>query len=224
MKIMKYVAESGTERETGIFLRTLERTVRDYSFLLGDGWRCVLEKQYEDEEKACYHIDVQSDRGGGDYAHVKMDTLRSFPNLWASGNVNFTEFVELVESKVADSKGFAENLKLIKELGSFNLIPLSLRESLRDEVGITYFYGGIRIHFSSMSVADNDIDKRNGEIRIAFSGASQEQDLFFALTIIKALNEAYDEIYPYSNYVFALDRFKNIPMVRFWLELLKIEG
>lgn len=79
------------------------------------------------------------------------------------------------------------------------------------------------MRYEDLIVKDDRITTEKGEIRIAFSGASQEQDLFFALSIFEALNNSFVSLYPNTHGWLNLRKLEEISAVKFWLDLLSIK-
>lgn len=65
--------------------------------------------------------------------------------------------------------------------------------------------------------------KKTGVIRIAFSGASQEQDLFFAVSVLRMIIEKAEDNFPTARVKFDLNGLKEFPAIRMWLQLLGVE-
>lgn len=68
------------------------------------------------------------------------------------------------------------------------------------------------------------VSDESGEIRIAFSGASEEQDLFFALMIFRELNDSFAKIYPNTQGSLDLSGLQAISAVNLYINLLGIKG
>lgn len=220
MKIITYSnrAESNSEAKTGVILRKLEQLVRKYSYLVPNGWRLILKMQATGDAKPYYHIDVQSDNGGGSYAEAKMSTLERFPERAATGGDSLRELLEALEDW-----SHTVRYKKISALESIDLLTEDMWLWLRDKVGFAPCYGGIRIPYEDKIVEGNEISDESGEIRIAFSGASAEQDLFFALMIFRALNDSFVKLYPNTQGWLNLRKLQEVPAVKLWLDLLEIE-
>jgi len=217
MKIITYKTEGNSDAKTGVILRTLEHLVCKYAYLVPDGWRFILKMQVAGETKPYYHLDVQSKDGGGDYARAKMSTLEKFPKRAATGGDTLSNLL-----KAISMLDYTDYYKQISELESIDLLTENMWVWLRDEVEFAPCYGGIRIPYEDLIVEGDEISTEIGEIRIAFSGASQEQDIFFALNIFRALNDSFVEIYPNTQGRLDLSKLEKVPAVKFWLDLLGI--
>jgi hypothetical protein len=218
METIIYKAESGSEAKTGVILRKLEQLVCKYPYLVLSGWRLILKMQVEGESEPYYHIDVQSNKGGGSYAKAKMSTLERHTKHDSTGNDSFCELREIL-GPWRDR----DECKQIFALNNIDALTKDMSIWLRDNVGFTHYYGGIRIPYEDKVVEGDKILTEFGEIRIAFSGASSEQDLFFALMIFRALNNSFVKLYPNTQVWLDLRKLQKVPAVKFWLDLLEIE-
>lgn len=226
MKVLNYVAPdaddptSKTNEKTGIVLRELERLVCKYDYLVPNGWRFILEMVSDGE--VYWGIDIQSNKGGGAYAEAKMETLKKFPTYAATGDIPLREIVGhfLRNVRLVPSDGIADALKYY--LDDSDMLSESQWEGLCSS-GYAPCHGGIRIPYEDLIVEESEITTETGEIRLAFSGASQEQDIFFALAVFRALNDSFVTLYPNTQGWLNLRRLQEIPEVKFWLDLLQIK-
>ncbi|MCL2002019.1 hypothetical protein FWG76_01280 [Candidatus Saccharibacteria bacterium] len=219
MKILTYTTESNADAKTGVFLRRLERLVCNFAYLVPNGWRCIAKMQATGDESPFWHIDVQGNKGGGSFAEAKMQTLEFFPKKAATGEKDILELIRMCESRGANDSF----LSLIKNLASPDNITREKHEFIRDNFGITSFYGGVRIPYEDLIVEGDKINSETGEIRISFSGASAEQDLFFALSAFKAINDSFVELYPNTQGWLNLRSLETIPAIKLWLDILGIK-
>lgn len=218
MKIITYKTEGNSDAKTGVILRKLEQLVCKYAYLVPNGWRLILKMQVTGDVEPYYHIDVQGEKGGGNYAEAKMSTLERFPERAATGDDSLHELLEVL--KDWNGTGRYEH---ISALESIDLLTEDMWLWLRDEVGFAPCYGGIRIPYEDIIVEENRISNESGEIRITFSGASAEQDLFFALMVFRVLNDSFVKLYPNTQGWLNLRKLQEVPVVKFWLDLLEIE-
>jgi hypothetical protein len=227
MKILTYVAENESKAKTGVILRKLEQLVRDFHYLLPNGWRFILKMQTAEMTEPYYHIDVQSNNGGGSFAEVKMAMLESQQDMAASGEIDIKRLIDMLNNSPDD---MSEDKKLIKRSIINELIKLSevsqiSKEAwrmIRDHFNITGYHGAVRVPYEDLEVEDDSINYESGEIRISFSGASQEQDILFALWVLKTLNTSFPQLYPNTQGWLNLRKLEKIPAVKLWLDLLEI--
>jgi hypothetical protein len=214
-------ADSKSDEKTAIIWRKLEQLVCDYGYLVPDGWRFILKMQAAGDSVPYYHIDVQGDKGGGNYAEAKMLTLEQFPERAATGGDSIQELLEILHRYNYNG---TDRYAQISKLQSTDLLNEDLHLWLRDEVGFTTYYGGIRIPYKDIIVEGGKITEEFGEIRIAFSGASAEQDLFFGLMVFGTLNDSFTGLYPNIQGWLDLRKLQKIPAIKFWLDILGIKG
>jgi len=113
VKIYKSDADIKSDEKAAVILRIVGHLVCEYAYLVPNGWRLILKmKATSDSEPYC-HIDIQSDKGGGSFAEVKMQTLEAFPNHAASGIISYAEIRELIinRSKDADDQELLEYIR-----------------------------------------------------------------------------------------------------------------
>ncbi|MCL2038453.1 hypothetical protein FWG86_00920 [Candidatus Saccharibacteria bacterium] len=222
MKTLHYSSEEkNAEAKTGIFLRHLAWLESNFSYLVPRGWRCIIKMQTDGEIDPFWMIDVQSEQGGGSYAEAKMSTLERFLAKAATGGESIADIMRMLEQLKLDNTGLA---KLIRELKDPEQMTKDMYEWLRDGAGIAPYYGGVRIMYKDLIVEGTEIRKETGEIRIAFSGASEEQDLFFALSILRELNGSFAKLYPNTQGKLDLSELEKIPAAKLWLDLFKLKG
>lgn len=219
MKIINYKDEGSSEAKTGLILRELEHLVCKYVYLVPNGWRFIIKMQVNGEAEPYYYLDVQSDKGGGDYAEAKMSTLELFPDRAATGGDSIRDLVNMIASQERTDNDW---VKRIFERENVDQLTDETWEWLRDEVKITPCYGGIRIPYKDQIIGESEITDETGEIRIAFSGASQEQDIFFALGVFNALNDSFVRLYPNTQGWLNLSELEEIPAIKFWLDIFQI--
>ena len=225
MKTLNYTAPhandpaSKTNEKAGVILRELERLVCQYDYLVPNGWRFILEMVSDGE--VYWGIDIQGNKGGGTYAEAKMETLKKFPNYDATGDIPLREILGhfLRNAKLVPSDGVADALRCYPD--DSDMLSESQWEDLRSN-GYAPCHGGIRIPYEDMIADGTEITTETGEIRFAFSGASEEQDVFFALSVFKALNKAFLTLYPNTQGWLDLRKLRAIPEVQFWLDRLEI--
>jgi hypothetical protein len=222
MKIILCKAEDNSDAKTGVILRALEHFVCRYEGVLPNGWRFIIKMQIDGDTEPYYHLDVQSNKGGGNFAEVKMATLEA-EGVAASGAVDLARLVEIVESAEGDTPDKRRVLKALSELEDVGQASKELWRTIRDSYNVTAYHGAVRIPYEDLIAEGGAVTEEHGEIRISFSGASQEQDLFFALSVFRELNASFGKLYPNTQGWINLRALKQIPMVDFWINALGIE-
>lgn len=95
-------------------------------------------------------------------------------------------------------------------------------EMLRDKYKLAPCYGGIRVYYKDLTVDGDCVNYEAGEIRFAFSGASEEQDIFFGLGVFKELINSFVRIYPDTQGWYDIRELSCVPAVKFWIDILGI--
>lgn len=233
MNILKSSIENNQKLSTAT-LRSIERLVCVHGYTVEDGWRAIIEMQCEGEEHPYFQLDVQSNRSGGDYAEAKMQMLKHFPDLTATGLESPKEFVARLDQHIEQIP--PEQLETFKAVKS-NIAKLEhieqMRrcdaESLRD-CGLTSYKGAIRVPYETLVSTKHGIDRASGEVRIAFNGAEEWQDtfskewqdVFFTMDILADLRQSLNELWEYDQIWFNLRGLEADPQTKMWLNLLGI--
>ena len=148
MKVNNYVSQCTPELNAKI-MRGIEKLVCDYSENLPNGWRCCIEFQRDKEHKPYYQLDIESNKGGGSFAPVKMQMLKICPSINATGTASIDDIRDALQN--INPKGVDNEItkSLLEELDEMECLPNFLDviwEKLKD-CGITHWYGGIRIPY-----------------------------------------------------------------------------
>ena len=218
MKVLGYQAEKGYEEKTGAILGKLERLVCEHKYLVPNGWRCIVRMQrYEGLHPYYYHLDVQSDRGGGSWAEAKMHTVETLEGCGATFPMSIKELCDVLED--CYESDFADEFSKCENVASLSKEQMARLVDCENGPGIAPGYGGIAVPYDRLIVKEDRAMSEKGEIRVAFSGASQEQDLFFALIVFRTLRGLFMGEHCWID----LGELEKIPPIKFWLDLLQIK-
>lgn len=88
--------------------------------------------------------------------------------------------------------------------------------------GLTHWYGGLRIPYDSLVTEGDSIHNKKGEIRIAFSGAKEWQDVFFALRIFYGIQVIMNELWSSDQIWYNLRNLQEDPVVGFWINNMEV--
>lgn len=209
---------------TGGLMRQIASLTSDFEYLLPNGWRAIIEIHSFTEQPTGseYLLDLQSDIGGGSFAPAKIKTLEIFPSINATGGETIKDLQEMVEEidrKSGQKHSQTEMFSELCNLPHSGCIKGKLREWLRDQCEISPYYGGIRIPFACISA---DSYPYTGEVLIAFSGAIEWQDLFFAFTIFRELQKLLNHHFPKNLYTYDLAPLKTLCETSIWINLYGI--
>lgn len=208
-------------------LRNLEKLVCNHSDAVSNGWRSIIEMQRDGEDHPYFQLDIQGNKGGGLYAEAKMAMLKRYPDLAATGLENPATFADRIRGFLCDRPEGQQipfvdvAMNKIAELDYIEQMPKSTAEFLRAN-GLTSYKGAIRVPYEILVSAEHGIDRSKGEIRIAFSGAEEWQDLFFATDILADLRQSLDELWDYDQIWLNLRGLEADPQTKMWLKLLGI--
>ena len=211
-----------------VMLRNIERLVCAYDASVADGWRAIIEMQCNGEDHPYFLLDVQSNRGGGNYAEVKMAMLKRFGDLAATGLDSVGTFLDRITPVLKDQPEGQEipyadaALTKIAGLEYIEQMPKGTAEFLREH-GLTSYKGAIRVPYEILvSTEEGKIDPTSGEIRIAFSGAEEWQDMFFATDILAELQQSLNELWEHDQIWLNLRGLRANHQTAMWLKLLGI--
>lgn len=107
---------------------------------------------------------------------------------------------------------------------SLRQMPPEMIETL-GAYGFTAYAGAIRVLFERLVPRANFVTGREkGEILISFSGAKEWQDLFFAASLLKTVQQAMsNDLERYGQTRYNLYELKRNPETMFWIDALKLE-
>lgn len=222
------------EEIMAVAMDQIEKLVCRYRYILPRGWRSII--KIEDPKQAKVHLDLQSNQSGGSFAEVKMKTLERF-NKAATGTDDIKFIHDLIPEylhhlahglttpeTVKQSNKAYDFLKMIStEITSATELRRSHHEWLREELGYTNYYGAFCVPFDVLSAkVGSSNDCQRGLIKVAFSGASEEQDVMFAMWIFQRIQEAMVETFKKDQFWFNLRDLEEIPKIRFWIDNLRV--
>lgn len=226
MKRLRYEVVTGNEGLISSYeeiiataMRQVEELVCDRNYLLRRGWRIIIKISGHTDVEVM--LDLQSNHGGGSFAEVKMATLENIhTKRAATGGDDISYIEELInEHDLQDTELGHE----ICETWCSDNLSRRHHEWLKDHLGYTNFEGAIRIPYQALSAKLGEPNTpQNGEIRVAFSGATQEQDVMFAMWVARTIQETLAEHFPKEQFWFNLRDLQEIPTTRLWIDLLRI--
>ena len=211
-------------------LYMLSQLAEQHNYALGDGWRAIIELQTVGDAEPFFVIDAAANElGGGDFAETKMQTLKMFPAMAATGLDTPEEFAKRLRCELSpleeegldafaalteDIRGFARNEHMF---GEFNKI-------LRDRLGLTTYRGAIRAPSRVTCTDENgQLKQYYGEIRVSFSGAKEWQDMFMACQLLGAFQHYVRSAW-HAHVELSLDRLRQDSQYAMWLNLLEMKN
>lgn len=219
-------------------LRMLEHDVCNFEYVVPSGWRCIVKVidttptvEGNPSQTELLYLDVQSNRGGGTYAKAKMRSMEEF-DVFKSATHPLEDGGTLMKVIADAGVKLTEGTPNIA-FGDINAINDEAWDWLRDQ-GIAPWYGGISVPYDCLASVPAGggcqhgevhyaMKQKTGIIRIAFSGASQEQDLFFATSVLRMMIDKADDNFPTAQAWFNLRGLREIPAIKMWLQLLGIK-
>lgn len=198
-------------------MNQVEKIVCKYRYILPRGWRCIT--KIDDPRRVGVHLDLQANPGGGSFAEVKMKTLEDF-NKAATGTDNIDFIHELIGMAGQQNSELGQE---ILNMSSTAELRRAHHEWLKNELGYTDFYGAFCVPYDMLSARVGSSEKyQHGSIKIAFSGASEEQDVMFAMWTFRRIQNAMVETFKRDQFWFNLRELEEIPKVRFWIDNLDV--
>lgn len=228
MNVIKYDSQCKPQLNAQI-MRSIEAHVCHHRNLLPNGWRCAIEFQRTEDSTPYYMLDIQSNQGGGEYAPIKMTMLKQFPDRAATGGDTPATFSQLIDGHVPldVATPIIDKLAHMKRLTELD----DEYWEILSHYGLTHWYGGIRIPYDILVTESDDtlfasskqtVNRTKGEIRIAFSGAKEWEDVFFAFCIFMDLQNTLDQLWDQDQIWYNLRGLKADPHLEVWLDLLGI--
>lgn len=242
----EHISENGRmklQEAVAQILRVLDHNTRTFDYVLPESWRCIVKivnaassipvMRSNPRYTELLHLDVHSRADGRwNYAEAQMNLMEK------------VEYFAFATSPLKNAKmlrGVLADAEAIAKGDISDNIPLDNISNINDatwgwlrDQGIAPWYGGITVPyecFVSMPAGDDcdhcknryRMKKELGMIRIAFDGASPEQNLFFALSVLKVMIQEADHNFPTARARFSLDELNKIPTIKMWLQLLGIK-
>ena len=238
MKVLEYKSQCTPQLNARI-MRSIEALVCRHRNILPNGWRCLVEFQRSENDHPYYHLDIQSNQGGGDFAPVKMQMLKHFPERAATGGDTPEDFCKIMEDFRSTKRPPGQYIPddivcpIINKLTHMQRLT-ELDNSYWDilsRYGLTHWYGGIRIPYDILVTEDDDallagseqvVNQTTGEIRISFSGAKEWEDTFLAFYIFGDIQNALNELWDQDQIWYNLRGLQADPHLEIWLDLLGI--
>lgn len=212
-------------------MRGIERLVCDFRDVLPKGWRCLIEFQDNDEKVPNYQLDIESNEGGGSFAPVKMQMLKLFPDLSATGTASLKMIADKVTAAECPGELFSRLVVMhdVSELTEDDWAELK-------PLGMTHWYGGIRVPYDILytkpaedventecETKDQEVQRVLGEIRITFSGAREWQDTFFCFRLFQKIQVILNEMWSDDQIWYNLRNLKKDSALKFWVEALGVQ-
>lgn len=187
--VAAYVGDTSEERYD-------EALIDDYGYLLPRGWQVNIRIQPPGSKEA-FTVTLQADNGGGSFADVKMETLldRHANEVAATGTDSLEVVQQIASSCIAKRipvPGKDNNTRATLAPG-LSIITMSdpkastlqryQHDWLKEQAGYTNFFGAIQTTLSSL---DDDCHE-SGWILVAFSGATETQDLALAIMLAEEI-------------------------------------
>lgn len=195
--------------------RSAKRATSEYGFIVPRGWQLVV--KMKSGEDTFFHLHLQEGEGGS-YAVAKMATLENFPEQPYTGADGRGDLLYMLEQL---GKKDAEIINEISDIESPDQLSKIQKEWLRDTCKIASMYGGIRIPYEFLVNADEPLTNE-GEILISFSGASQEQDLFFAIWILDSIQHTLAQTQENIQHSYNLEDLRRNPVIHHWMKIMRV--
>lgn len=195
------------------FEQTLQKTIDFFSGSLKNGCQAIislhdLTKKESVETSQIFFTHYHSGKSGS-FAKVKWQTLTKYPTMIATGLWELEEYIKEADLILGDEKYFAmpEN---IRNLSNSSQLLKTHHAWFRDYVNITNYLGGLRTVITGPN--------QHYELRTAFSGASQEEDLFMAIRMMQISNTIISD-YHQVGLEPQLEALRQHPTINFQLQL-----
>lgn len=199
--------------------RAAKIATSEYDFLVPKGWQLIVKMKSDEVEEPFFHLHL-AEGTGGSYAEAKMATLENFPEQPYTGGDGRGDILNMLERL---GKNDTATVNEISAIESPNQLTKIQKEWLRDTCGIASMYGGIRVLYEFLINTDEPEPHTNeGEILIAFSGASQEQDVFFAAWMLSAIQESLAKSQRNIQHSYLLEDLRKSPVIHHWFKLMHI--
>lgn len=195
--------------------RAIIRATSEYGFTVPRGWQLIV--KMKSGESTFFHLHLQ-EGAGGSYAIAKMATLENFPEQPYTGADGRNDLLYMLERLGKKDTGIVNEISSVESPDQLSKVQ---KEWLRDTCKIASMYGGIRIPYEFLANADEP-HTNTGEILISFSGASQEQDLFFAIWILDSIQHTLAQTQENIQHSYELEDLRRNPIIHHWMKIMRI--
>lgn len=233
MKILEKMIGVNSELAAKV-IELLDGLTCDYKASFSDGWSFAIEMQAAGKTDPFFRLVAQDERGGGDLAPIKMQTLRIFPGVAATGFMSVSDLssrlTQMVKNQVGNLPAIAPEdagklRSFLDRIHTLETIAQITDEDLQclHNVGITTYQGAIRVPYTMYRLAETDGCLAQGDIRIAFSGAKEWQDLMLAALILQSLQRNLRQLWKSEHIHYDLTRLNQLPEVAMAISLAGVE-
>lgn len=197
MEVTKMSSKCKAQFNTKI-LRLIESITAAHAAELPNGFEAIIEIQCTDrgaDNSPYYELHVQSDGGCPvSAAGYKMNFLKKFPDRGFSGYERIEDLLEDLQTMSVNESN-SELCNGIAKLISPRQMIAGQHGDLQGLTGVSACYGAIRVPYCILVTEEDyasdeqSVRKTQGEIRVSFSGAMEWQDLFYAFSIMRRVQE-----------------------------------
>lgn len=189
------------------------------------------------------YLDVQADEGGGSWARAKIQTLEKCPGWVATHPMEVDEICDTLKHLGFDNSAEATEISEANLYAELTPEDIKWLVDVEDGPGLAPGFGGIRIPYRCNFVGEGTglgkmvagssevliecegqrklVDEA-GEVLIAFSGATQWQDLQFALVVAREMRDHWDEKKD-EFLMMDFSALKDWPEIEFWMKNLGLD-
>ncbi len=230
MKASNYTSQNLSPDLCAGLLTVTEELTDSYDPQLPNGWRSLIRINEIDSAKnrhSILTINTESAIGGGEYADTKLAMLEKFRELSYTGEEDASKLAYLLKETYGSDPTIQTVCDQLYDAGKTIRVDPEVWEILRKKhYSVTHWYGGIRIPALRRAISHTPntiIKEARYEIIIAFSGAKQWMDVFFALSIFKELQELISASWADSTIRYDLSALESDPQIEFFLHNLGIQ-
>ena len=200
-------------------LRNIEKIMADFSTCFNEGYRVMIQIYDNTSNGPFYDLDHFDRKGAGAFAPVKMNMLGQFPDIAGTGVDSPNELIPLVTYCTEHNKMSHEVanklLNVISEAPSLDAITSETWDLLRG-YGITRWYGGVRLAYTSKVSKEDQIEVKEGEIHVAVSGSKQWIDTMVSFWLLGCIQDLIRKDWEDDCVKFHTDIYKSNPQLQVW--------
>lgn len=195
-----------------------------YAYLVPRGWKFILHASLDIAgTKGNFEMKIQSNKGGGSFAEAKMKTLEKYRPRCTTGGDSLEYISGLLESYGPfQDETIPEQIRKLKRVGD---MTREQHEWLRDNLGYTNFYGAFEVPCQYLTFNTSfwsGYEENNPALRLAFSGASEEQDTMFCAIVLRELQNHLGSGGTNTFWKYDLSNLRDVPNILLWLDRLGI--
>lgn len=226
MTVNSYTATGCNPEVNAKILRAVQKIVNEFDdTITGTGsdwheWSCCVEFWDDGADEPYYRLAAQRPKATClNGAETQLETLKMFPPLPMTGLLATESVIKTLKEQGHDSVILQFPGAIT---GCYWDLPSDLRNQLERFYSITNTPGGIRVPYKVLVTCSKDVLTEYGEIRVAFCGATEWQNMFYTFKVFGQIQKILKKLWKEDAISYDLSKLCEYGDAKFWMKLLKI--